>query len=245
MAVTEIAGGVHRCGTELVNWYLLVEDGRVTLVDAGLPRYWKQVDPALAAVGCGRDDVEALVLTHGDADHVGFAERLRSETGARVLIHPADEPLATQGKHKEREAPTLPLLRHRAMLGLSGHFALNGGARVPRVKEVERYADGEVLDVPGRPVVLHTPGHTEGHCVIHAAAAGVAFVGDALCTRNPGTGRPGPQLLPRAMTTDTRRALASLDRIAALDAVLAPGHGDMWTRPAAEAVEQARTAGTT
>jgi len=30
---------IHRAGTPLVNWYLLEEDGRVTIVDAGCPSY--------------------------------------------------------------------------------------------------------------------------------------------------------------------------------------------------------------
>jgi glyoxylase-like metal-dependent hydrolase (beta-lactamase superfamily II) len=32
------------------------------------------------------------------------------------------------------------------------------------IRELTTYADGETLDVPGRPRVIHTPGHTSGHC---------------------------------------------------------------------------------
>lgn len=246
--MTEVASGVHRAGSALVNWYLIEDGGKVTLVDAGLPGYWPALDEALAAMGRSRGDVEALVLTHGDSDHVGFAERLRAETGARVLVHPDDVEITTTRKQKKTEAGvgTLAELRRPAAWRILAEIVRNGGARVPPVAEVETYADGDVLDVPGRPRVVHTPGHTNGHCVVHLADRGVLFAGDALCTYHPLRGTRGPQLMPRAFTTDTERALASLDRIAPLDAAtLLPGHGEPWTEGAAAAVERARAAGVT
>ena len=42
-----IADGVYRCGTELVSWYLVEDGGRLTIVDAGAPGYWPQLDEAL------------------------------------------------------------------------------------------------------------------------------------------------------------------------------------------------------
>ena len=35
---TLVADGVVRLGTELVNWYLVEDGGRVTIVDAGAPK---------------------------------------------------------------------------------------------------------------------------------------------------------------------------------------------------------------
>src|SRR5205085_5880133 len=55
---------IHRAGTEIVNWYLLEDGGRVTIVDAGCPSYRSQLDSALAAIGRRLEDVEAIVLTH-------------------------------------------------------------------------------------------------------------------------------------------------------------------------------------
>ena len=36
----EIAPGIRRLGTGLVNVYLIEEPGGITIVDAGLPGYW-------------------------------------------------------------------------------------------------------------------------------------------------------------------------------------------------------------
>ena len=232
-----------RAGTALVNWYLVEDGGKVTLVDAGVPGYWPQLDEALAAMGRSPRDVEALVLTHGDADHVGFAERLRSERGVPVFVHSEDVEITTTRKQKKTEAGprTLLQLRHGAAWKIVAELGRNGGLRVPPVAEVTTFADGDVLDVPGRPRVVHTPGHTNGHCVVHLEDRGVVVAGDALCTYDPLTGERGPRLMPRAFTTSTPQATASLDRVAALaaDTVLV-GHGEPWTQGAASAVERVR-----
>ncbi len=41
-------------------------------------------------MGKGLGDVRALILTHGDTDHIGFAARLHRETGVAVYTHQAD-----------------------------------------------------------------------------------------------------------------------------------------------------------
>src|SRR3954470_316170 len=87
---TEVAPGVYRLGSDMINWYLVVDDGKVTVVDAGVPRYWPPFDEALGEIGRSRDDVAALILTHGDGDHVGVAERIRSELNVPVYLHAAD-----------------------------------------------------------------------------------------------------------------------------------------------------------
>ncbi len=42
---------IHRAGTNIVNWYLLEEGGRVTIVDAGCPGFRPQLEEALAQIG--------------------------------------------------------------------------------------------------------------------------------------------------------------------------------------------------
>src|SRR4029078_1546729 len=87
----ELAPSLHRLGgSTLVNSYLVADATGVTLIDARLPGYWKQLPGELAAMGRSMDDVRGVVLTHGDTDHVGFAERFRRERGVPVYVQPAD-----------------------------------------------------------------------------------------------------------------------------------------------------------
>src|SRR5438094_3585448 len=109
---TLVANGVVRLGTELVNWYLVEDDGRVTIVDAGAPRYRPQLDRGLALLRRRPADVAAVLLTHGHSDHIGFAEPVRTQLGIPVLVHRDDERLTTTGKRPGRnEASLLPDLR--------------------------------------------------------------------------------------------------------------------------------------
>ncbi|HYI23400.1 MAG TPA: MBL fold metallo-hydrolase, partial [Candidatus Limnocylindrales bacterium] len=76
-----------------MNSYLLEEGGSVTIVDAGVPGYWKRMPDSLAAIGRSPADVRAILLTHGHSDHVGFAERARRELNLPVLVHELDAAL--------------------------------------------------------------------------------------------------------------------------------------------------------
>jgi glyoxylase-like metal-dependent hydrolase (beta-lactamase superfamily II) len=77
----QIASGLHRVGSEIINSYLIVDQDGVTIIDAGLPGYWKLLEGELSAIGKTLADVRALILTHGDTDHIGFASRLYREAG--------------------------------------------------------------------------------------------------------------------------------------------------------------------
>ena len=162
MTPTQIADGVHRCGTELVNWYLVDDAEGVTVVDCGAPGYWPQLDPSLEAIGRARGDVVAVVLTHGHSDHVGFSERLRAESGTPVFVPEADEEMVLTGQPQKPERSVLPYLRYPFAYRMLFHLLRNGGARIPKIAEVTTYADGQRLDVPGRPLAIHVPGHTSG-----------------------------------------------------------------------------------
>ena len=239
----EVVPGIHRLGTEIVNWYVVEEDGRLTAVDAGLPGYADTLEDDLAGLGHRIADIEAVVLTHSDGDHVGTAAKMR-EAGARVLIHRDDQKtLRTAGTKSGDGSPIhlVPLMWRPAFWRFMGHMARGGGAKAPRVEHAESFTDGDVLDVPGAPRVVHTPGHTDGHSALLFAEHGALFVGDELCTWNPLTGRRGPQLMPKAFDVSFAQCVESLARLEPLEAgVLLAGHGDPWEGIPAAAVSHAR-----
>lgn len=240
----EVAPGVHRLTLGAVNFYLVEERGRLALVDAGAPRDWALLLRTVASVGRALSDMDAVVITHAHADHTGFAERARTDAGAVVRVHEADVPVARGARPPRNERGVARyLLRAEAYRTL---FSLlwRGATRIIPCGEVASFADGETLDVPGRPRVIHAPGHTPGSSALHIADRGVLFTGDALVTRNPLTGRVGPQVMPSALNRDSRQAMESLARLESVAArVVLPGHGEPWTEGVRDAVRLARETG--
>ncbi len=65
-----------------VNSYIIHTSEGDLVVDAGA-----EPEKILASL---ENEVAAILLTHGHADHIGALEEVRSETGAPVYMHPAD-----------------------------------------------------------------------------------------------------------------------------------------------------------
>src|SRR5688572_23940180 len=93
----ELAPHLHRIGNDIVAAYLLVTDEGITVIDAGLPGQWRDLQRELTAIGRTTADIRGLILTHGDSDHLGFAERLRRDHGVPVYVHRADADRARGG----------------------------------------------------------------------------------------------------------------------------------------------------
>jgi glyoxylase-like metal-dependent hydrolase (beta-lactamase superfamily II) len=240
----QVAEGIHRLTGGAVNFYLIEDGGRLTLVDAGAPGDWDLLVRSIAALGRGLADLEAVLLTHAHSDHTGFAERAREEAHATVRVHEADVEVATTGRARKNQSGVgRYLVRVEAYRTL---FSLlrRGALKIVPIGEVSAFGEGETLDVPGSPRVIHAPGHTEGSCAILLEARRALITGDVLATRNPLTGRRGPQIGPDGLNRDSEQALRSLDALAGLPADLVlPGHGDPWDGGIAEAVRLAKAAG--
>jgi glyoxylase-like metal-dependent hydrolase (beta-lactamase superfamily II) len=92
--------------------------------------------------------------------------------------------------------------------------------------------------------VIHTPGHTSGHCSLWFESAGALIVGDELCTLDPLTGARGPQLMRRPFNLSSAKCLDSLTRLDGLETEVVPcGHGEPWREGIATAIERVRMTG--
>ena len=236
----QLSKSLHRLGTSLVNSYLVEEGGQVTIIDTGLPGYWRDLPAELATMGRSLDDVRAVVLTHGDTDHIGFAERLRRERGVPVYVHELDAGRA-RGEVKKPTSGWGPV-KIGPLVGFLVYGARHGALRITSLTEVVTFTDGATLDVPGAPRVIHLPGHTPGSVALHVPAVDAVFMGDAFTTRSVLTGEVGPR--PAPFTLDPAQAKASLAKLDGIDATrVLPGHGEAWNGGLAEALRLIRAAG--
>ncbi len=245
MFTRDVVPGVHRGEDAYTNWYLLQEGERLTLVDAGVPSSWATLQDGLRQLGLPLAAIEAVVLTHAHFDHVGMAERIRTTLGVPVLVHPADVELTKHPmKYRTERRRERYLATQLQALPIIASLTRSGAFRPPPIGAVSTYADGEVLDVPGRPRVVFTPGHTDGHCALFLAGADAVISADALVTLDPYTNKRGPRLVARAATADVERNLASLAALEATGAqVVLPGHGEPFRSGVGHAVRLAREAG--
>ena len=120
----------------------------------------------------------------------------------------------------------------------------NGVARSEDIIGAIPYKADEVLNVPGRPRVIHVPGHTAGECMLHLENRSVLFSGDAIVTLNLLTGEHVAPRVPYRRVNDNDRlarySVAMLEELGRFK--MLPGHGRPWTGTVGEVFEAAQVA---
>lgn len=200
-----LTDGLWRLDLGAVNAYL-VDDGTVTLVDAGTPRAGDDIRQGLDEAGYTPEAVDRVLLTHYDVDHVGAFGSLALDVPVYAM-----EPDASMLTGER----TPPLTNHKGLLQrVTGPF-LSAPAGT-----VERLSDGATV---GEFTAIHTPGHTPGHVAYHHPPTATVFVGDLLRGADGGLG-----MLPWVVAYDNGDVRESIQRLAdrGLDFDIAcPGHG--------------------
>lgn len=153
---------------EETHCYLLCGSQRAVLIDTGLGvASIRQVVTALTDL-----PIEVLT-THVHWDHIGGHADF-----AQTAVFPAEEawlagafplPLAAVKKQLARPPCDFP-----------PEFELDNFCLRP-VTSARLLGDGEMIDLGGRGLqVLHTPGHSPGHCCFYEEARGALYAGDLL-----------------------------------------------------------------
>jgi glyoxylase-like metal-dependent hydrolase (beta-lactamase superfamily II) len=177
MTAVQVADGVWRIPTapaDFLNSYLIEgrEDGTLTLVDAGTRGGPRKLLAALDGLGRKPGDVTHLLLSHAHSDHTGGAAQMKAATGGRTATHEREAVYVREGRMPTSDPSTLG---GRLMARLPGK--VKGFAPVDVDDE---FADGDVLPLAGGIEVVHTPGHTPGHCSFLHPSSGVLITADAI-----------------------------------------------------------------
>ena len=211
MTAVQVADGVWRLPTapaDLVNSYLLAgDDGSLVLLDAGTRRAPARLLAALAGLGRAPEDVTHLLLSHAHLDHAGGAHAVQAATASAVLTHEREAVYVREGRMPAPDRSTRGgRLLHRLPKRVTGFRALEVSST---------FNDGEVLPLAGGLLVVHTPGHTPGHCSFLHPSSGVLLTGDALFNvRRIRWSVAGP-------CTDVRLSRTSAARLGELDFAVA------------------------
>lgn len=205
--VTRLGDDVWWYDLRGVNAFLVDDGGELTLVDTGNPWDGRNLILGLSDLDYSLQDVERVLLTHYDFDHVGGLARLHG-LDATVYVGAADAPLLT-GESKP------PLSNHKGALQRALSVFLKDS-----VLPVEPVDDGDEV---GSFTVHHTPGHTPGHVAYVSEERSAAFVGD-LVRESGGELQASPWFISydAAEVSDSIRSLATTDTDFE---VLGIGHG--------------------
>jgi glyoxylase-like metal-dependent hydrolase (beta-lactamase superfamily II) len=149
--------------------------------------------------------VEAVILTHGHADHIAALPDLRQQyPQAKVFIHKLDAKMLTGEEDNLSAMAGMPLTVGPADVLVD---------------------DGDVIDQAGVKLeIMHTPGHSPGGICLYAPEDGIVFVGDTLFAGSIGRSDfPGSS--PTQLIASIRERLLELPD----ETIACPGHGPTTT----------------
>ena len=217
---TQLRDGVWWIDGTGVNAYLVESADGLTLVDAGMAFDHSQIVATIYDAGYDVADLDRILLTHYDIDHVGALGRL--ETDAPIHIGAADAPFLLG----EKRPPW------RSVKGFTQFAASPFCPSVPedRIRSVE---DGDRI---GGFEAFHAPGHTPGHTVYVHESREAAFLGDLVIEWN-GALRPAPRVLCYDQAESKGSIVRVADRIPDFEAA-GMGHGTPFERGGRERLDE-------
>ncbi|WP_238420890.1 MBL fold metallo-hydrolase [Gordonia sp. 'Campus'] len=233
----------HFVHTDVVNWVLLEQHGQLTLIDGGYPGQADQVIESIERIGRSAEDIRGALLTHAHVDHVGGLARLQARFGFDVYMDHVEVDHALRRHLQQANALNLApqavnprlwsWLMKTVPLGVLDRSGLAEASSFP----ADRH---EPLDLPGAPVPVSSPGHTDGHSAYLVAGGRALVSGDALVSDHELSRFTGPQCIPSLFQHDEPTARRSVERFTDLDAdILLPGHGPIHRGSVAAAAREA------
>jgi glyoxylase-like metal-dependent hydrolase (beta-lactamase superfamily II) len=239
----------------------LVEGDPLTLIDTGVRSTASRaaLEAGLADLGHRLSDVRRIILTHYHGDHLGQAETLRRAGAELEVFAHRDEAAMIEAFSAERDENIEATNALFAEYGVPDDLIAKQTAVRRRwllddplceATRVERpVVEGDRIQAGALSLeVIHAPGHTAGHLLLHEPESGALVTGDHLM----GDAVPftDTYLLPEA--PDSADPLRRRPRFRGLPAYLAslrrlrrrsfstilPAHGGVIDRPA-RAIEEA------
>ncbi len=213
-----------------VNCYLVRDPAGWVMIDSGMrtPAGLAAWDEAFRELGMTPEDLRRIYVTHLHPDHFGLAGYFQQLSGAPVyMLRLEAERISlfwnTNGPTWRSMAAQWT--RNGMPAELAAQADLQEQTIIPALlpyPEITPLDEDDVVELGGQPYcVVWTPGHSDGHYVLHGFRNRFLFAGDHLLARIT----PNIGLWPHSNPDPLGSYLASLHKVAHLDVDLAlPGH---------------------
>lgn len=152
--------------------HLIVENGRVAIVDTGTNDSLPRTVAALEAMDLDAGAVDYVILTHIHLDHAGGAgAMMEAFPNARLVVHPRGA--------RHMADPSKLVAGAAAVYGASEVRRMYGLIQPVDAARILEAPDDTRLDLAGRELhCLDTPGHARHHICIVDRGSNAIFTGD-------------------------------------------------------------------
>jgi len=122
----------------------LIKADEMILIDTGLPGLSNKILSELKEMGILPKDVNKILLTHHDVDHIGNAKKLQDMTGAQIWAPKLDVPYIIGEKKREGIKRVIETIMPIGKPSIEGNYDIQSS-----------FGEIRTIAAPG-----HTPGHT-------------------------------------------------------------------------------------
>lgn len=152
--------------------HLIVENGRVAVVDTASNACLPRTLSALQTLGLSPASVDYVFLTHVHLDHAGGAgAMIQAFPAAKLIVHPRGA--------RHMADPSRLFAAVQEVYGAAEAQHLYGDPIPIPVERIQEAGEGFSFDLAGRTLVcLDTPGHARHHLVLLDTRSGCLFTGD-------------------------------------------------------------------
>lgn len=229
LSAYDVTDDVRGMKTLFVNLFFVGKPGSGNpwvLVDAGLMGYASQIRQRAEELYGPNNPPQAIVLTHGHADHTGSLETLLKTWDVPVYAHKLERPYLSGQSEYPPQDPGIGggLMAYMSWIFPAGPIDISQHLRtIPD--------NGTIPELPDWRVI-HTPGHAPGHISLFRDSDRTLIAGDAFVTTNQNAALAiatqkvelhGP---PAYFTYDWDAAEESVNLLARLNpAAVGTGHG--------------------
>lgn len=156
----KVTDDVYKLDATKGNYAYVILGEKAILIDTGRPGQGKAILNELKSLNINSRDIEHILLTHHDIDHIGNLALLEKETGANIWASKEDIPYIQGEKNREGIKRLITFI-----------MKAEKPEKINSYPEDHKIGDISVVDTPG-----HTPGHV---CLLYND---VLFAGDLIRT---------------------------------------------------------------